>query len=180
MIRRVKAHQGKESAMKIKPSYFGLAVLIILSIIVITAALVPGQLNPAYTVAETFVKAAGKGDDALAMAQLSDALKTYVLAACPQGSVAACVDAYTPPEWGNFLNAVFRRSQPDGSTAWDIQYLATYAENQGFSGVCIYVRAEKVTGEVWQVVRWSGWISCDEPNAGLSALMRADAPHSAP
>ncbi len=166
--------------MKIKPLYVGLVVLAVASIIIITATLVPAQLNPAYAVAETFVKAAGNGDDVTAMAQLSAELQEYVTTVCPQGSVSACIDAYTPPDWGNFLNAVFRRSQPDGAAAWDIQYLATYAENQGFSGVCIYVRTEKVSDAVWQVVRWSGWISCDEPNAGLSTLMAADAPNAAP
>lgn len=166
--------------MKIKPLYLGLVGSAMMSIVVITALLVPGRLNPAYAAAETFVKAAGTGDDTLAMEQLSDALKTYVRANCPQASVSACIEAYTPPDWGDFLNALFRRSQPDGAAAWDIQYLATYAENQGFSGVCIYVRVEEVSDAVWQVVRWSGWISCDEPNAGLSALMGADAPNTAP
>lgn len=166
--------------MTVKPLYVGLGVMAVLMIVIVTALLVPGQTNPAYTVAETFIKAAGSGDEALALAQVSDELQTYIVANCPQGSVAACVDAYTPPDWGEFLNAVYRRSQPDGAEAWDIQYIATYAQNQGFSGVCIYTRVEKTPEESWQVVRWSGWISCDEPNAGLSVLMSADAPNSAP
>lgn len=156
------------------------AVIIIAVVVVLTALLVPQQLSPAYAAAVDFVNAAGNGEDETALALLSDELQAHVADNCPDG-LSACIDAYTPPEWGGFLNAVFRRAQPDGPDAFDILLLATYEEGQGFSGVCIYNRAERAADETWQIVRWSGWVSCDLPNAGLSALASdPDAPNRAP
>jgi hypothetical protein len=155
-------------------------------VVVTTALLVPQQTNPAFATAIDFSNAASRGDDEAARALLNDDLQQYVAQNCPDGSVAACIDAYIPPEWGGFLNAVFRRAQPDGQNAWDVQLVATYAEGQGFSGICIYNRVERIPDETdapdnWQVVRWAGWVSCDLPNSGLSSLAGdADAPNAAP
>lgn len=150
-------------------------------VLVTTALLVPQGTNPAYAVAETFIKSAGKGDDATALTALSPELQAWVAQNCPEGSVSRCIDDYTPADWGAFLNAVFRRAQPDGRDAWNILFLATYAENQGFSGVCIYARTERIEDEKWHVTAWSGWMSCDLPNAGLSSLISdSSVPNRAP
>lgn len=154
-------------------------IIIVVLIIILTAIFIPQNTNPAYAASVSFVQAAGRGNDAEAEALVGEALLDYIEASCPDGSVSACVDDYTPAEWGGFLNAVFRRAQPDGPDAFDVLLLATYEEDQGFSGVCIYNRVEQVEGD-WQIIRWSGWISCDEPNAGLSALAQAGAPNAAP
>ena len=159
------------------------AVLIgLVAVVVITALLVPQETNPAYAAAIEFVNAAGKGNDEIAMSHLSAELKNYVADNCRDGGVSACVDDYSPSEWGSFLNAVYRRAQPDGPNAWDVQLIATWEEDQGFSGVCIYTRVEKTNAEseTWEIVRWSGFVSCDLPNAGLSGLAQDDAPNSAP
>ncbi len=157
--------------MKLKPLYLAVGFIILVLLIAATALFVPHQTNPAFAAAVTFVVAAGKGDDDAAVALLSPQLRAYVAENCPEGSVSACIKAYTPAEWGAFLNAVFRRAQPDGQHAWDVLLLATYAENQGFSGVCIYARSERKQGNTWHITRWAGWMSCDAPNAGLSALI---------
>lgn len=166
--------------MKLNTLTITIGVIALAIVVVITALLIPQQTNPAFAVAVDFVNAAGKGDDDAALAKLSPTLQDYVADTCPDGNVSACIDAYSPPEWGDFLNGVFRRAQPDGRDAWDILLLATYAEDQGFSGVCVYTRSERVTGETWEITRWSGWISCDLPDAGLSSLMQDDAVNQAP
>ena len=157
-------------------------IMALVVVVVTTALLVPQQTNLAFATAIDFVNTAGRGEDAAALSHLSTELQEYVAQNCPDGSVAACIDAYTPAEWGGFLNAVFRRAQPDGQNAWDVQLVATYAEGQGFSGVCIYNRVERDDPEAsWQVVRWAGWVSCDLPNSGLSSLAGdADAPNAVP
>ena len=160
--------------------YVTLAAIGVLIVVVVTLLLTPQETNPAYAAAITFVNTSGQGEDSEAMAQLSPALQAYVSENCEDGSVSACIATYTPPDWGEFLNAVFRRAQPDGRDAWDILLLATYAENQGFSGVCIYNRAERVADDTWQITRWSGWISCDLPNSGLSSLLQPGSPNEAP
>lgn len=152
-------------------------------VVLITALLIPEQTNRAFATAVNFVNAAGNGEDDAALALTGEVLGRYVANQCPQGSIAACIDAYIPDEWGDFLNAIFRRAQPDGPNAWDVQVLATYAEDQGFSGVCIYTRVERdpqATEETWAVTRWSGWVSCDLPEAGLSTLRSRSAPNAAP
>lgn len=165
--------------MKINVVTLTIGVVILVTIIALTAVLIPQQTNPAFAASVDFVNAAGQGDDDAAMQHIGDELTGYVADNCPGGSVSACIDAYTPPEWGAFVNAVFRRAQPDGPDAWDVVVLGTYEEDQGFSGVCIYNRVER-SGDAWQVVRWSGWISCDRNDAGLSALAQPDAANSAP
>lgn len=161
--------------------------LLILSLVIIVAivALIGATLifipqdNPAYTAAIEFVNAAAKGDDATAQQHLSAELKTYIAENCPDESVSACVTAYADPSWGDFSSAVFRRSVPDGATAWDVQLIATYAQGDGFSGVCIYNRVEKV-GDEWLILRWSGFVTCDRPDSGLQELAADSAPNRAP
>ena len=160
--------------------WFGLIVISIILIVLITALLVPQDTHPAYDVAVAFVNAASSGEEDVATSYLHDSLQTYVAANCPDGQVSACVSNYAPAAWGDFANAVFRRAIPDGADAWDIQLLATYAEDQGFSGVCVYTRVER-NEDRWEVVRWAGFVSCDAPNAGLSQLINdPNAPNQAP
>ena len=78
----------------------GVVVLAAAAVILIASQLTPQATNPAFTTAVDFVNAAGKGDDAVALALLNNAMETYVAAHCPNGSPSACVQSYTPPEWG--------------------------------------------------------------------------------
>jgi hypothetical protein len=159
------------------------AALII--IILLTAALTPQQTNPAYAAAVAFADAAGDGDDATAHALLGDELRAYVEANCPDGRVSACVESYIPDEWGAFQSVVFRRAAPDATriengapAAYDVDLIATYAEDRGFSGVCIYVRMEQ-TEAGWQVVRYAGFVSCGDA-ASRNMANNPDAPNVAP
>jgi hypothetical protein len=154
-------------------------LVLLVGVIVAATLLQPQTTNPAYEVAIAFTNAASKGADESALPLLSADLQTYVTQNCRAGLVSECVQSYTPPEWGGMLQAVFRRGQPDGATAWDVQLVATYAEGVGFSGVCIYNRVEKI-GEQWLVTRWSGWVHCGDPNSGLTQLKSADAANHAP
>ncbi|MCU0511640.1 MAG: hypothetical protein MUE40_03625 [Anaerolineae bacterium] len=149
-------------------------------IIAATAIFVPGSTHPAYEAATAFVNAAGRGDEAAALAQASPALRAAIAADCPGGRVSDCVAAYADPDWGRFLNGVYRRAQPDGLDAWDVQIIATYQFGVGFSGICIYNRVERQPDDSWQVVAWSGWVSCSRPDTGLSALMQPAAVHRFP
>lgn len=155
----------------------GVTIGALLLLIALTAILVPENVNPAYATAVGFVQAAATGEDAAAMAHLSDELRAYVAEQCPDGSVSACVQGYTPPEWGGLLSAVFRRAAPDGP-AWNVDVIATYAQGVGFSGVCAFVRVEPVD-EAWQVTRWAGFVHCGDPNSRNMAA-NPDAPNSAP
>lgn len=160
-------------------------VLVIGGIIALTTVLVPENLHPAYEVATEFMNAAGQGDDSTAIALLSEDMQAYVAANCPAGSVAACVDEYTPAEWGDLIAAVYRRSAPEGTDIWHVQLVATYEEGQGFAGVCIYHQVENLAAADrdeadWRVTAWSGFVSCDDRNSGLSALRREDAINRAP
>jgi hypothetical protein len=158
-----------------------LALAILGFIISLTAILIPSETNQAFDMAVSFTRAAGYGDDATAMSLLSPELQEYVRVTCPEESIGRCVDDYTPEDWGQFLNAVFRRAQPDGENILHIQLLATYEDNQGFSGVCVYVKTEKNAESKWQITAWSGWMSCDEPNSGLSDLIsNPSVPNRAP
>lgn len=157
----------------------------LITIIVLTAALTPQQTNPAYAAALAFAEAAGEGDDATAHALLGDDLRAYVESDCPQASVSACVDSYIPDAWGDFLSVVFRRAAPDASrivngspSAYDIDLIATYAEDRGFSGVCIYVRMED-TADGWRVMRYAGFVSCGDAESRNMAS-NPDAPNRAP
>ncbi|MCU0474901.1 MAG: hypothetical protein MUC99_02090 [Anaerolineae bacterium] len=160
-------------------------VVVVVGIIIATALLVPQTTNPAFALAVDFTRAALRGDEAASRAPLSEELLAYVAANCPDGQVTACIDSYIPDEWGGLVDVVYRRSIPqDSGRAWDIQTIPTFEAGQGFSGVCVYVRAENPTpsdATAWRITRWSGWVSCDEPNAGLDELRSApDAPNRAP
>lgn len=157
----------------------GLAALVGLAlVIVLTAALTPENTNPAFAAAVTFVNAAVSGDDAAAMALLTPQMQVWVGANCPAASVSACAQAYTPPEWGGLLKAVFRRATPDGP-AWDVDIIATYAEGTGFSGVCIYTRVEPDAAGSYKVAGWAGFVHCGDP-ASRSMASNPDAPNRAP
>lgn len=156
-------------------------------IIVISVALTPANTNFAYAAAVDFTNLATKGQTADASALMDDNLRAYVAENCPSGDVGACVQAYAPADWGAMISAVFRRSIPDGNNAWDIQLVATYEEEKGFSGVCIYNRVERFAelaeGDAydgWRVTRWSGFIPCDDALSGIQNLRGADAPNRAP
>lgn len=158
---------------------------VLITIILLTAALTPQQTNPAYAAAVAFAEAAGEGDDATATALMGDDLRAYVEANCPDGSVSACVESYIPDEWGGFQSVVFRRAAPDASrmqngapTAYDVDLIATYAEDRGFSGVCIYVRMEQ-TDASWRVMRYAGFVSCGDAESRNMAS-NPDAPNIAP
>ena len=76
-----------------------LAVLVLAVVVILTAALTPENTEPAFAAAITFTNAAASGDDETAFALLDETMQTYVLENCPDGSVSACVQGYTPPEW---------------------------------------------------------------------------------
>jgi hypothetical protein len=137
------------------------AIIIVAAIIVLTLALTPAEVNPAAATAAAFMNAAGKGDDATAFALLSADMQEYVAANCPDGSVAACITGYTPPEWGELVSAVFRRAAPD-ENAWDVDLIATYERDTGASGVCSYYRMEQDEAGVWRVAGWAGFIWCGD------------------
>ncbi len=157
----------------------GLAAVITLALLIaLTAALTPENTNPAFATAVAFVNAAAGGDDAAAMPLLTPAMQEWVRANCPNGSVAACAQGYTPPEWGGLLRAVFRRATPDGP-AWDVDIIATYAQGTGFSGVCIYNRVELDAAGEWRVAGWAGFVHCGDP-ASRGMASNPDAPNRAP
>lgn len=161
----------------------GGTLVVITAIVILSLALTPEKLDPAFDVAVRFMNAAGRGDDAAAYPLLTDEMQAWVDDNCPDGGVSACVLNYTPPEWGRLLHdsaAVYRRSIPDGASAWDVQLIAVYEEGEGFAGVCIYHRMEEVAPDDWRVAAWAGFISCDEANSGLSGLRQPDAPNRAP
>jgi len=156
-------------------------VIAIAAVIVLTLIFTPEE-NPAFAASVRFANAAGLGQDDIAFELLSDDMQAYVIDNCPDGSVSACIAAYTPADWGRLLRegaAVYRRSIPDGS-AWDVQLVATYQFGQGFAGVCLYHRMEQSASGDWRVAGWSGFVSCDEPNSGIHGLRRDDAPNRAP
>jgi hypothetical protein len=154
-------------------------ILAVIIVVVATLALIP-QKTPAFDAGVDFMTAVQNGDEETAFALLNDQMQTYVTENCPDGSASACIEGYTPSEWGHLLSAVFRRSRPDGA-AWDIQLIATYEKGEGSSGVCIYERMEQSPDGAWQVAGWSGFISCDAPDARLAALADdPDAPNRAP
>ncbi len=150
-------------------------------IIALTTIFVP-ENKAAFDVAVRFMNLAGTGQDDEAMMYLSDELQAYVRENCPDGSVSACIYAYTPAEWGRLLRdgaAVYRRSVRDGD-AWDVQLIATYEQDKGFAGVCIYHRVEEIAPDDWRVTAWSGFIACDDANSGLPNLRSKNAVNRAP
>lgn len=153
-------------------------VVTLIVVVVVTAALVPSETNPAFAAAVAFSEAVGRGDDATAIDYLTDDMRTYVEANCPDGSPSACVDAFTPPEWGEMLSVVYRRAAPDGG-AWDVNLIATYEHDKGFSGVCIYQRMEPDDAGNWRVAGWAGFVHCGDP-ASRDMAGNPDAPNRAP
>jgi len=156
----------------------GIILVSTLTVIIVTATFTPGSTEPAFAAAVAFMDAAGKGDDAAAEAFLSPDMLAYVAANCPNGSVSACVDQFTPPEWGDLLSAVFRRAIPDG-TNWNVDLIATYQFGTGFSGVCIYHRMEQNDSGAWKVAGWAGFIHCGDP-ASREMASNPDTPNRAP
>jgi len=156
------------------------AVLLVSIVIILiaTLAFIPQNANPAFATAVEFSQAAGEGDDAAAMALLDAPLQKYVQANCPEGSVSACVRAYTPPDWGQFRSVVFRRALPDGA-AWNVDLIATYEAGKGASGVCIYNRIEQGEDGAWQVTAWAGFVHCAEADSRNMAT-NPDTPNRAP
>jgi hypothetical protein len=168
-------------------SYLWVGILLSVVIIVLIglALLLVPESTPAFDTAVDFMNSAGKGDDELASSRLSTELLDFVAENCSQGSLSACINEYTPPEWGGLIQAVFRRAIPTDEQGWDVLVVSTYEDAQGFSGVCSYFRVAPVEqagdADVWQITRWAGFISCDEPEASLTALRdNPNAPNHAP
>jgi hypothetical protein len=158
-----------------------IGAVLLVSIVVIliaTLAFIPQNANPAFATAVEFTQAAGESNDTAAMALLDARLQEYVRANCPEESVSACVRAYTPPEWGQFRSAVFRRAIPDGA-AWDVDLIATYEADKGASGVCIYNRVEQGEDGKWLVTEWAGFVHCAEADSRAMAT-NPDTPNRAP
>lgn len=156
---------------------------VVAAVVVVTLALTPDQTNPAFAAAEAFVRAAGAGDDAAAEAWLTDELRAYVAANCPDGSLSSCIASYTPPEWGGLFSVGFRRAAPDGD-AWDVDLISIYELDRGNTGVCIYTRMIPSGGdpnapEGWRVAAWAGFAWCGDPNTRSMATNPA-APNRAP
>lgn len=159
--------------------WLGLGGAAVALLIALTLALTPQATSPAFDAAITFWNAAGAGDDATARALLDAAMQTWAATNCPDGSVSACVRAYTPPEWGRLLKAVFRRAAPDGPRAWNVDLIATYEFERGFSGVCAYFRVEQGADAQWRIAGWAGYLWCGDP-ASRSMATNPDTPNRAP
>jgi len=159
--------------------------LLVTAILIISLSLTPAQSNPAYAVAEDFTNLAAKGQNDAALALVSQPLRAYAQDNCPDGSLAACVQSYVPPEWGGIISAVYRRSVPEGDVQ-HVQLIATYQEGKGFSGVCIYNRVERVADPAndpydgWRVTRYAGFVPCDAPGSDLDEMRQPNAPNAAP
>ena len=158
--------------------WIALAVVVGVIVLIFASSLLTPPTTPAFDAAVRFANAAGTGDDATAFAVLSPTMQHYVTANCPDGSVSACIQAYTPPEWGNLQSAVFRRAVPDGQN-WDVQLIATYQFAEGFSGVCIYLRMEITPDNQWQVTEWAGYLSCGDA-ASRDMATNPDTPNRVP
>jgi hypothetical protein len=159
--------------------WIGLSLALALVIVIaVTLALTPQETNPAFAVAVDFMNAAGKGDDLAALPLLSNELQAWVQSNCPNARVSACIQSYTPPEWGGLMSAVFRRAAPDGA-AWNVDLIATYEKDRGFSGVCSAFRVEADASGRWRIQRWAGFIWCGDP-ASRNMLSNPNAPNHAP
>ncbi|MDZ4771232.1 MAG: hypothetical protein SGJ24_19085 [Chloroflexota bacterium] len=144
----------------------------IIGALLIAASLVftPTNTSPAFDAALQFVEAVARGDETAALAHVSPDIRAYAAANCPDGLLSACIDGYTPSEWGAMQRAVYRRAAPNTAqaTAWDIDIISYYAAGTGASGVCIYARAEWFgAGEqgVWLVTRYAGFVHCGDPES---------------
>ncbi len=139
--------------------------VVIGGIILLTATTNPENFPP-YASALAFIRAAGANQDDTAVAYLTEPMRAWVAANCPQG-VSACVSAYIPPEWGTFRNVIFRRAEPREST-YDVDVISTYERDLGYGGVCIYLRVVQV-GQAWLIDGWAGWVSCGDDGSRLMA-----------
>jgi hypothetical protein len=159
--------------------WIALAVIVaIVVVIVVTLALTPQESNPAFAAATSFMNAAFAGDDTTALALLSEPMQQYVRDSCPNGSVSACVKGFTPPEYGEATNAIYRRAAPDGA-AWDVELIAVYPYDKGASGVCIYERMEQTPTGDWRVAGWAGFLWCGDARSRDMAS-NPDTPNRAP
>lgn len=154
-------------------------ILLIAVILLVITVLVPENTNPAFASAIDFVNAAGTGDDTRAMTHLSPELQTYVAENCPDGRISACVESYSPEEWGAFRSVVFRRAIPDGDRAWDVDLIGTYESGVGASGVCVYNRVEQAEDGEWYVTAWAGFVHCAEA-ASRNMATNPETPNRAP
>lgn len=154
-----------------------IAAAALVVIVGVAAQLTPEAANPAFTTAVDFVQAAGHGDDSTAQALLDPALRAYAADHCPDGSPSACIQSYTPPEWGDLVSAVFRRAAPDGE-AWNVEVIANYQTGTGASGVCSLIRVAPEGGG-WQVAGWAGFVHCGDPGSRDMAT-NPDTPNRAP
>ena len=157
-----------------------IGVLIIAGLVgvaVIGSSLTPQDTNPAYTTAVNFVNDAGHGDDPDALALLDSTMKAYVAAHCPNGSPSACVQSYTPAEWGKLDDAEFRRAAPSGQ-AWDVEIIAKYDQGIGASGVCSLIHVVP-NGANWLVAGWAGFVHCGDPGSRDMAT-NPDTPNRVP
>ncbi|MEO8395332.1 MAG: hypothetical protein ABI700_20220 [Chloroflexota bacterium] len=159
----------------------GLVVIVVaiagVAAVLVAARLTPQGANPAFTAAVDFINAAGKGNDQVATALLSNAMKAYVAAHCPGARPSGCLRSYTPAEWGGMLSAIYRRSIPDGQ-AWNVEIIANYAQGKGASGVCSLIRTEPNAGD-WLVTGWAGFVHCGDP-ASRDMATNPDTPNRAP
>lgn len=153
------------------------AAVIIVLLIIVATQLIPGD-NPAFTTAVRFVNAAGKGDDAAALALLDAPMRAYAADHCPDGSPSACVDGFTPPEWGEMLSAVFRRATP-ADDGWNVEVIANYERDKGASGVCSLIHVAPDSSGAYQVVGWAGFVHCGDPGSRDMAT-NPDTPNRAP
>jgi hypothetical protein len=167
--------------MRNRPLIIAAGLLVLLAslalVVFLTAALTPDQTHPAFATAVAFAEAAARGNEDAAAALMTPELAAWVAQNCPEGRVSACVQASTPPEWGDLISAVFRRAAPDGPN-WDVDLIATYQFEQGFSGVCIYTQLVP-DGEAWKVAAYAGFVWCGDP-ATRNMAANADAPNRAP
>lgn len=153
-----------------------LVIITVVLLIVATAVFEPENTNPAFKTAGDFVRAVFDNDDAAAMPLLDANLQTYITANCP--SVSACIQSYIPAEWGAVQGVTYRRSVPDGR-AWDVEWIASFAQGVGASGVCIYTRVEPQADDRWLVTEWAGFIHCGDP-ASRNMATNPDTPNRVP
>jgi hypothetical protein len=152
-------------------------VIVTLAIIVLVTSTFIPQENPAFAAAVAFVQAVGSGDDSAANALMTADLQAFVTETCPDGLASRCVEAYIPDAWGEYLSVVFRRAAPI-SPDWNVDLIATYALDRGFSGVCIHTRMTEIDG-TWKVASWAGFVHCGDP-ASRNMAGNPDAPNRAP
>ena len=168
--------------MQVRTLVLTLVVVIIVAIAGIAAVLVASRLtpqgsNPAFATAVDFVNAAGKGNDQVATALLSNGMKTYVASHCPSAKPSGCLRSYIPAEWGELQDAIYRRSIPDGQ-AWNVEIIANYGQGKGASGVCSLIRIEPSAGD-WHVAGWAGFVHCGDP-ASRDMATSPSTPNRAP